>query len=125
MNKEKMNKPKTIDEYLNNIDIERSKVLEKIRVLVKQLVPDVTESISYNMPTLTYKNRALVYLTASKNHMSFYPSSWAIEDVKDKLSNYKTTEHAIQFTLEKPLSESLIKELVLIHKQYIDNERLM
>ena len=125
MNKEKMNKPKTIDEYLNNIDIERSKVLEKIRVLVKQLVPDVTESISYNMPTLTYKNRALVYLTASKNHMSFYPSSWAIEDVKDKLSNYKTTEHAIQFTLEKPLSESLIKELVLIHKQYIDNGRQM
>ena len=125
MNKEKMNKPKTIDEYLNNVDIERSKVLEKIRVLVKQLVPDVTESISYNMPTLTYKNRALVYLTASKNHMSFYPSSWAIEDVKDKLSNYKTTQHAIQFTLEKPLSESLIKELVLIHKQYIDNGRQM
>jgi uncharacterized protein YdhG (YjbR/CyaY superfamily) len=125
MNKEKMNKPKTIDEYLNNVDIERSKVLEKIRVLVKQLVPDVTESISYNMPTLTYKNRALVYLTASKNHMSFYPSSWAIEDVKDKLSNYKTTEHAIQFTLEKPLPESLIKELVLIHKQYIDNGRQM
>ena len=125
MNKEKMNKPKTIDEYLNNVDIERSKVLEKIRVLVKQLVPDVTESISYNMPTLTYKNRALVYLTASKNHMSFYPSSWAIEDVKDKLSNYKTTQHAIQFTLEKPLPESLIKELVLIHKQYIDNGRQM
>jgi uncharacterized protein YdhG (YjbR/CyaY superfamily) len=125
MNKEKMNKPKTIDEYLNNVDIERRKVLEKIRVLVKQLVPDVTESISYNMPTLTYKNRALVYLTASKNHMSFYPSSWAIEDLKDKLSNYKTTEHAIQFTLEKPLSESLIKELVLIHKQYIENGRQM
>lgn len=119
-----MNKPKTIDEYLNNVNLERSKELEKIRVLVKQLVPDVTESISYNMPTLTYKNRALVYLTASKNHMSFYPSSWAIEDLKDKLGNYKTTEHAIQFTLEKPLSESLIKELVLIHKQYIDNGRL-
>lgn len=118
-----MNKPKTIDEYLNNVDLERRKELEKIRVLVKQLVPDVTESISYNMPTLTYKNRALVYLTASKNHMSFYPSSWAIKDLKDKLSNYKTTEHAIQFTLEKPLSESLIRELILIHKQYIDNGR--
>ena len=81
-----MNKPKTIDEYFKNIDLEHSNELEKIRALVKQLVPDVTESISYNMPTLIYKNRALVYLTASKNHMSFYPSSWAIEDLKNKLN---------------------------------------
>src|SRR5699024_11870322 len=120
-----MNKPKTIDEYLSNVDLERSKELEKIRVLVKQLVPDAIESISYNMPTLTYKNRALVYFTASKNHMSFYPSSWAIKVLKEKLGNYKTTQHAIQFTLEKPLSESLTKELLLIHKQYIGNGRLM
>lgn len=118
-----MNKTKNIDEYLSGIDARYKTELEKIRTLVKQLVPDVEETISYNMPTLTYKNRALVYFTASKNHMSFYPSSWAIEELKDKLSDYKTSEHAIQFTLEKPLPETLIRELVLAHQRNIDANR--
>jgi hypothetical protein len=31
---------------------------ERIRALVTQLVPDTEETMSYGMPTLTYKNRA-------------------------------------------------------------------
>ncbi|KAF1301948.1 DUF1801 domain-containing protein [Enterococcus saccharolyticus] len=118
-----MNKPQTIDEYLALVDPTRREVLNQIRTLVKQLVPSAEETISYNMPTLKYKNRPLVYFTASKNHMSFYPSSWAMEDFKEQLQDYKQTQHAIQFTLEKPLSEKLITELVLAHKQYIDAGR--
>ena len=117
------NKAKNIDEYLDKIDPQRRAELERIRALVKQLVPDAEEAMSYSMPTLKYKNRALVYFTASKNHMSFMPSSWAIEELKDKLKGYKTTEHAIQFTLEKPLPETLIKELVLTHVRDIDADR--
>jgi uncharacterized protein YdhG (YjbR/CyaY superfamily) len=64
-----------------------------------------------------------VYFTASKNHMSFFPSSWAIEELKDKLKGYKTTQHAIQFTLENPLPNALIKELVLNHVRDIDADR--
>lgn len=57
---------------------------------------------------------------ASKQHMSLFPSSWAIEDLRDELQDYKTTEHAIQFTVDKPLSEALIEELVLTHVRHID-----
>lgn len=117
------NKPKTIDEYLSNIEPRQRAELERIRLLVKQLVPSVEETISYRMPTLSYKNRALVYFTASKNHMSFYPSSWAIEELKGKLEGYKTTQHAIQFTLANPLPDALITELVLNHVRDIDAGR--
>ena len=86
-------------------------------------MPSAEETISYNMPTLKYKDRALVFFTASKNHMSFYPSCWAIEELKDKLQEYKTTAHAIQFTLNNPLPEALVKELVLIHVREIDANR--
>lgn len=72
------NKPKTIDEYLDKVETQRRAELERIRALVKELVPSAEETISYNMPTLKYKNRALVFFTASKKHMSFMPSSWAI-----------------------------------------------
>ena len=116
-------KAKSVDDYLNAIDPAFRAELERIRAFVKQLVPDTEETISYGMPTLKYKNRALVYFTASKKHMSFYPSSWAIEELQDQLKNYKTTVHAIQFTLGKTLPLSLIEDLVRVHVREIDANR--
>ena len=116
-------KAQSIDEYLDKVEPQQRAELERIRTLVKQLVPGVEETISYNMPTLKYKQRALVYFTAAKKHMSFFPSSWAIEELKDKLEGYKTTQHAIQFTLENPLPDALIKALVLNHVRDIDADR--
>ena len=72
-------KPKTVDEYLGSVDAERRAELERIRALVMRLVPEVEETMSYGMPTLKYRGRALVHFTASKNHMSLFPSSWAID----------------------------------------------
>ena len=116
-------KAKSIDEYLSKVEPRQRAELERIRALVKEIVPSAEEAISYGMPALKYKNRALVYFTASKKHMSFMPSSWAIEELKDKLKGYKTTEHSIQFTLENPLPNALIKELVLNHVRDIDADR--
>ena len=116
-------KAKSVKEYLDALDPAYRAELERIRALVTRLVPDTEETMSYGMPTLKYKNRALVYFTASKKHLSFYPSSWAIEELKDKLTQYKTTEHAIQFTLDKPLPSRLIEDLVRIHVRAIDANR--
>jgi uncharacterized protein YdhG (YjbR/CyaY superfamily) len=115
--------PTRIDEYLDGIDQAFRPELERIRALVTELVPSVEETMSYRMPTLKYKGRALVYFTASKKHMSFYPSSWAIEELKDRLSGYKTSEHAIQFTLHDPLPSELIADLVRVHVREIDAGR--
>lgn len=113
-------KAKNVDEYLNALDPANRAELERIRALVKQFVPDTIETMSYGMPTLKYKNRALVYFTASKKHLSFYPSSWAINELKDQLRDYKTTEHSIQFTLDKTLPALLIEDLVRVHVREID-----
>ena len=75
-------KTQTIDEYLSKVEPRYRAELERIRALNKQLVPSVEETMSYGMPTLKYKRRALVYFTASKHHLSLFPSSWAIEELK-------------------------------------------
>ena len=116
-------KAKNVEEYLKALDPAVRAELERIRALVTQLVPDTEETISYGMPTLKYKNRALVYFTASKKHMSFYPSSWAIKALRDQLKGYKTTEHAIQFTLDKTLPGRLVEDLVRVHVREIDANR--
>ncbi|MGN7156930.1 iron chaperone [Dietzia cercidiphylli] len=116
-------KATTVEEYLSALDPARRAELERIRALVKQLVPGTEETISYGMPTVKYKNRALVYFTSSKKHMSLYPSSWAIEELKDRLENFTTTVHAIQFTLAAPLPDELISDLVRVHQREIDAGR--
>ena len=116
-------KAKSVEEYLAALDPARRAELERIRALVTQLVPDTEETMSYGMPTLKYKNRALVYFTSSKKHMSFYPSSWAIEELKNRLGDFTTTQHAIQFTLEKPPSDELIADLVRAHVRAIDSDK--
>lgn len=113
----------TIDEYLDGVDPAFRYELQRIRELVTSLVPDVEQSISYRMSTLKYKERTLVYFTASKKHLSFYPSSWAIEELRARLSDYSTTERAIRFTPQNPLPENLIKDLVLYHVSQIDTGR--
>lgn len=113
-------KATSIEQYLQGINPEARKELERLRALVTESVPDVAESISYGMPTLTYRGRALVYFTASKKHLSFYPSSWAIEECQDRLGDYQCTKHAIRFTLNKPLPDALVRDLVLIHRRHID-----
>lgn len=46
--------PNAIDEYLRNVvDPAQRAALERIRALVHRLVPEVEESVSYRMPTLS------------------------------------------------------------------------
>ena len=116
-------KAHSVEEYLNALDPAPRAELERLRRLVTDLVPSVEETMSYGMPTLKYQGRALVYFTASKKHLSFYPSSWAITELKDQLTDYKTTEHSVQFTLSNPLPSGLVTKLVCIHQREIDANR--
>ncbi len=116
-------KAKTVEEYLERLSPEFREELERIRSLVLELAPEAEETMSYGMPTLKYRGRALVYFTASKKHLSFYPSSWAIEELAGELAAYKRTEHSIQFTPETALPTDLIERLVRIHLREIDAGR--
>ena len=46
-------------------------------------------------------------------------SEWS----KEKLKDYNTSEHAIQFTLDKTLPSRLVEELVRVHMREIDANR--
>ena len=116
-------KPQTIDEYLENVEPAKRVVLERIREIAKGVCPEAEETMSYQMPTLKYKGRALVYFTASKKHMSLMPSSWAITEFADELKGFETTEHTIRFTLDNMLPDSLVEALVQNHVLDIDANR--
>ena len=111
-----------IDEYLNQISpLERGE-LERIRDIVKKIAPDAKEVISYKIPTFKVNGQPLVYFAAFKTHLSLFPTSRPIEVLKDKLSAYKISKGAIQFTVEKPLPEELIVKILKVRLKDISGK---
>lgn len=115
--------PTTTDEYLEGLEPPARAELQRIRALVLTVVPGVTESISYRMPTMTYRGRALVHSTASKKHLNLYPSPWSIEEHADRLAGYDTTAHVVRFTPATALPTDLLEDLVRHHVRQIDDDR--
>ncbi|MEH7384661.1 DUF1801 domain-containing protein [Bacillus sp. JJ1521] len=103
--------PKSIDEYILQYPQEIQEILKTIRQVIKELVPNAEEKISYGMPTFAL-NGNLVHFAAFKNHIGFYPTSSGINTFKQELSGYKTSKGAVQFPIGKPIPYGLITKIV-------------
>ncbi len=103
-----------IDEYLRSVDQPQRTELERIRRLVKQLVPDAEEVIAYGMPVFKFNKKYLIGFAPFKDHMSLFPGPESIAHLKDELnkSKLKLSKGTIQFTLDNPISDKLIEKIV-------------
>ena len=98
----------TIDEYHASFPTDIQKILQELRQTVKQVAPEATETISYNIPT--FKN--LISYAGYKKHIGFYAGSSALIVFKDELTRYKTSKGTIQFPIDKPLPTALIRKII-------------
>ncbi|MFM2226390.1 MAG: hypothetical protein RJA07_2592 [Bacteroidota bacterium] len=108
-------KTKNINEYISLQPDIAKEMLEQIREIVKSIIPDTEEIISYGMPAFKVYGRVLVYFAGFKNHCSLFPANASlIAEMKTELKNYKTSKGTIQFEFGKPLPINLIKKIVKI-----------
>jgi uncharacterized protein YdhG (YjbR/CyaY superfamily) len=111
--KKTINDISSVDEYLANIPEKERAALKKLRKIIKSIVPDAIEVISYQIAVMKYKGKPLIGFGAGKNHCSFYVmSSRIIPTYKDQLKSYDTSIGTIRFPADKPLSAALVKTLV-------------
>ena len=102
---------RTIDEYIRSFPKEIQARLEDLRALIRKAAPEATEKISYRMPTFFLKGN-LVHFAAHAHHMGFYPTPSGINHFKNELEGYVCSKGAIQFPLEKPFPQELIRRIV-------------
>jgi uncharacterized protein YdhG (YjbR/CyaY superfamily) len=100
-----------IDFYVKQFPAATQKQLNKLRNIIKAAAPDAEEMISYKMPAYKLYGM-LVYFAGYNAHIGFYPTPSGIKNFLPKLSAYKCSKAAVQFPIDKPLPESLIKEIV-------------
>ncbi len=65
-------KSKTFEEYKKDYPPEIQRRLQEIRQVIKSVVPEAKERISYNMPSFWFHGN-LVYYGAFKSPIGFYP----------------------------------------------------
>lgn len=101
----------SIDDYIFTFPEDVQKLLQALRTVIKEVAPDATEKISYQMPTFElYGN--LVHFAAYKNHIGFYPTPSGIEKFKNELAMYKGAKGSVQFPIDEPMPYELIRKIV-------------
>ncbi len=102
---------KNMDEYINAFPENVKDMLSKIRQTVKETAPEAKETIKYQMPTFTL-NGNLVYFSAFKNHIGFYPAPLGNEALMKDLAPYVGAKSSLRFPIGEPLPLQLIRKVV-------------
>jgi uncharacterized protein YdhG (YjbR/CyaY superfamily) len=105
------NTTNTIDGYIRTFPEEIQKILEQLRMTIRNAVPEAEESISYGMPAFKINGKPLVYFAAFKNHIGFYALPTGHSEFADELSKYKHGKGSVQFPLDRPLPLDLIERI--------------
>lgn len=111
----------TIDEYHKTFPQEVQVRMEQIRKLIKEVVPEAEEVISYQIPSFKYKGY-LIYYSAYAKHISL-SSPWSaalLEEFAPELKKYTVSKSAIQLPSKEELPTELIKRIVTFRKKEND-----
>jgi uncharacterized protein YdhG (YjbR/CyaY superfamily) len=106
--------PKTTDDYIALQPLEFRATLERLRAIIKSVVPEANEVISYQIPCFRYFYM-LVGIGANKKYCSFYVMNPALlKEMKKELKGVMVSGSTIHFAPGASLPVSLIKKIVRI-----------
>ena len=102
----------SVTEYFAALHPESRRMMRELRKAIRTAAPGAKEVISYGMPTFKQR-RMLVFYGAFKDHCSLFPhSARVVEKFKKELTEYQTSRGTIQFPLNRPIPQSLVKRIV-------------
>ena len=111
---------KEIDDYLAKLDEPKRATLQKLRLTIRDILPDAEEIISYGMPAFRLNGRVIVGFAAFKNHLAYLPHSGSVFNaLRDDLAGYTSTEGSLHFPIDKPLPKALVKKLIAVRLKQI------
>ena len=95
----------TVQDYAAALPPGQRAQFERVRRIVRSIVPDAEETISYRIPTFKHRGKYLIYFAAFKNHMSVYPTVGATKATEG-------TKGTFRFTEDDPVPEDVVRAIV-------------
>lgn len=98
--------------YLAAVPDEARVQLDQLRAVVRRLVPDASESISYGIPTFSIDGRVIVHVAAWQRHLSLYPVPSGDATLEQELAPYRSGPGTLRFPTGQDLPLELIERIV-------------
>ena len=107
-----------LDEYISKAPLAARPILTKIRQLTTKLVPNATETISYQMPAFR-DGKIFLYFAAFKNHIGLYPPLKQSSELGGRLTPYRGPKGNLKFPYDAEIPYDLIAEVIkALHTQH-------
>ena len=104
----------TVDDYVASLPEDVRPVLEEVRRVVRRVVPDVDETISYQMPTFVLDGLPLVHVAAWKKHLGLYPLPPMDDELAAQVEPYRGAKDAMQLRYDRPVPYDLVERVVAV-----------
>ena len=101
----------SVDEYVSSFPPDVQERLQAIRAAIRAAAPEAEEGIGYAMPAYRLHG-PLVYFSAAKKHIGFYPTPNGIEAFQAELAPYASAKGSAQFPYDQPLPLELVDKIV-------------
>ena len=105
----------TVEGYLAACPEDHRAALEDVRAVIRSMLPDGLEVISYGMPAFrsSPRGRLVVSYGAFRDHCSLFPMSMAvIERHEAELASFRAAKGTLHFRRDHPLPPELIRLIV-------------
>ena len=101
-------KPATIDEYIAAQEESVQPMLQQLRTILRQAIPEAEERMSWSMPTY-WKKQNLIHFAAARKHIGLYPGGEATTVFARELASLDVSKGTIRLPLDRELPEELIR----------------
>ena len=102
-----------VEDYLAAVPEPSRTALESLRQTIREVVPDATETISYQVPTFKYQDRPLVAFGTTETGCTFYVMSTDVfNSFREKVKEFKTGKGSIRFQPDKLIPAEIVQNIV-------------
>jgi uncharacterized protein YdhG (YjbR/CyaY superfamily) len=105
----------SIDEYIAACPPDSQAYLQEIRKLIRALVPDAKERISYQIAAFERNGKNIIHFAGWKKHVSLYPVPAGSEAFERQVAKYVDGKGTLKFPLDEPLPIKLIEKVIKLH----------
>ncbi len=106
-------KPTSIDAYLDTLDADDRRALQRLREQILSVIPQAQEVISYGMPGFRVDGEVVAGFAAFSKHLSYLPHSGAVlDELGDAIAGYTCTKGSLHFSAQEGLPTTLVRRLI-------------
>ena len=102
-----------VDDFLAGVSEPQRSVLQELRELILEFIPEAEETIAYNIPCFKVNGKGIAGFDAYKNHNSYFPFSGQVfKAMPDEVEGYETTKGSLHFSKTECLPRELVQRLI-------------